>query len=111
MKQYSGWGLYVRVLIVTLIIVAILALFGCSKSYVRTGPVESNCPDACYTSCLDTNGGTGVYWTADPESIEAWDSLVTDVVIPLITKLQTCEIHRKSCVQCLQNLKDEKVIK
>lgn len=103
-------SLFFKVFVTTVLIVLILVLSGCKPRVIKAEPVASNCADMCYTSCLDEEGGTGVYWAANPEDAAAWDSLFTDVITPLVLKLKTCELHRKACEQCLTNLKTEKVI-
>lgn len=73
-------------------------------------PVPAQCNPICRLSCAE-NGDSGVRWTADPNSPAAWDELGGEV-IPLLTgKLQTCEVRRQACEQCLQRLDAEGVIK
>jgi hypothetical protein len=85
-------------------------LFGCGKEYVRPEPVNANCSSKCFEPCVKEDGDTGLQWTADPNDASAWDAMYDEVTNPLAQMLRTCEVRRRSCVTCLQNLKDEKVI-
>ncbi|EPG5379788.1 TPA: hypothetical protein UN285_000412 [Stenotrophomonas maltophilia] len=84
-----------------LIAIAVAALLaGCGRI---TRPVPAQCNEICLLPCT-VNGDAGVRWEADPNNAEAWDELGGEVVPTLIGKLQTCEVRRGACVQCLQRL-------
>ena len=98
-------------LLAILCLVVLLACSGCqSKGPVNAAPVQSHCETMCYTPCIKEDGDTGVRWIADFTRPDAWETLGDDVVAALSGKLRTCELHRKACEQCLQNLKEEGVI-
>lgn len=84
----------------------LLLLTACDKGNVRPQPVEEGCEALCRTPC-DTS--VPVWRPEDPTDPRAWDSYPEQVTIPLQGKAKQCEIHRTSCVQCLDRLKKEGV--
>lgn len=93
-----------------LLAVLLLLLTACGKEYVRPDPVNAGCDQQCFVPCVKEDGDTGLRWTANPDDASAWDALYDEITNPLAAMLRTCEVRRRSCVQCLQHLKDEKVI-
>jgi hypothetical protein len=96
-----------------LLLLAVLGLAACQSAAQPEGQgaVDAQCNAICYAPCVDAAGDTGVRWEADPESAEAWDVLGEDVTDQLATKLRTCETRRGACVQCLERLEAEGVIR
>lgn len=79
-----------------------LLLCACGKDNVRPQPVDEGCEALCRTPC----DATIPEWKpADPTAPEAWDTYPEQVTIPLSGKVQQCDLHRTSCVQCLDRLK------
>lgn len=89
-------------------------LVGCGKGSGTTKippPVSAQCDDAlCYAPCVDPDGDTGIRWDGSPVDPAAWDSLASDVTVPLADRLRQCEVRRKACAQCLDRLKAAGVI-
>lgn len=79
-----------------------LAMTGCGKGNVRPQPVEEGCEALCRTPC---DASVPEWKPADPTDPKAWDTYPEQVTIPLRGKVEQCEIHRTSCVQCLDRLK------
>lgn len=80
-----------------------LALTACGDKNVRPQPVDEGCDALCRTPCETSvpiwnppGGGA---------SESDWDTYPEQVTIPLKGKADTCELHRVSCVQCLDRLK------
>lgn len=81
------------------------ALTGCGlfRTKAQPQPVNESCDASCRLPC-DT---TVPRWVpVNPDDPAAWDAYVPQVTIPLAAKLQTCDIARQSCVQCLDRLKE-----
>lgn len=89
-------------LLVFLLIVVALLLAGCDQTFVKPEPVPENCDATCRTPC-DTRIPR---WNPpDPDAANAWDTYPAQVTIPLQAKAKACDLHRRSCVQCLDRLK------
>jgi hypothetical protein len=102
-----------RALILFQVLVLVLALAACQSAPQPEGQgaVDAQCNAICYAPCVDADGDTGVRWEADPDASSAWDVLGEDVTDQLTTKLRTCETRRSACVQCLERLEAEGVIR
>lgn len=90
----------------------LLAVIACTR-HVPTKPVPASCNVVVFAPCTTANGSTddtGVRWTADPSSADAWDALIEQAVSPLARKLLTCEVRRQAAVDCLQRLERAGVI-
>lgn len=91
---------------ITGVLTGALLLTSCGKDNVRPQSVEEGCEALCRTPC-DTS--VPVWRPEDPTDPKAWDSYPEQVTIPLRGKVQQCDLHRTSCVQCLDRLKKEGV--
>lgn len=81
----------------------VVALPACRKD-VRPAAVEEGCDALCRTPCE-----TSVpVWNPPGGGLDEsdWDTYPEQVTIPLKGKADTCELHRVSCVQCLDRLKE-----
>lgn len=92
----------VRIVAIAVALIALVLLSGCRKD-VRPVAVEEGCDALCRTTCETSvpiwnppGGGA---------SESDWDTYPEQVTIPLKGKADTCELHRVSCVQCLDRLK------
>lgn len=94
-----------RILAATAII---LALAACGRQAVKPDPVPEQCGAQCRVPC-DT--AVPQWVPTNPDAPAAWDSYPRQVTIPMKAKLQTCELHRVACVQCLDRLKAAGVTK
>lgn len=91
------------------VLVLVLAGFG-SCQHQDHAPVGDADPQ-CYIPCTPSTTDTGVRWTADPESPDAWDALGGDVVPELAGKALQCERRRQACADFLNALKSRGVIR
>ena len=91
-----------------ILIALVAALTGCRDGFVKPDPVPENCDALCRTPC-DTE--VPRWRPLDPTDPAAWDTYPEQVTIPLQGKLAQCELHRTSCVQCLDRLKAAGVTK
>lgn len=94
----------------TFTLLALLLLAGCRS--LPSNPT-ADAPAQCYVNCTPTLTDTGVRWTADPESPEAWDALgKQDGVIPTLSRLLLqCERARQACAGFLNDLKKKRVLR
>lgn len=92
-----------------ILVVLLLILAGCESVETKTA-VSANCSTICYMPCVNEDGSIDLIWAADPALAGAWDELSETVVNPLADKLRVCEARRRSCVLCLNNLRDAGVI-
>lgn len=84
------------------------------SSCTRPPPIEppmAQCNAICYKPCTGENDDTGVRWAGNPSDANAWDALAGEIVPALSEKLRACEQRRKSCVQCLDRLESNGVIR
>jgi len=106
-KLRNGLLFLLGIFVVTLLLGM---LTGCAlfKAKPRAEPVNESCDASCRLPC-DT---TVPRWApVDADDPAAWDAYVPQVTIPLAAKLQTCEVARQACVQCLDRLKAAGVTK
>ena len=91
-------------------ILLVLSLTGCGlfKRYIKPEPVNAQCASQCFVPC---NTSIPMWKPKNPEDPRAWDSYVPQVTLPLAKKLANCELARKACEMCLQDLKKAKVIR
>lgn len=90
-----------------LLLVILLTLTACSS---MKDAIPAQCNAMCFQPCVAKDGDTGVRWDAKEADPGAWDALGGDVIDQLATKLRTCETRRQSCTQCLERLRDQKLI-
>lgn len=84
-------------------------LTACARQPIKPdGPVDLRCNPACETAC-DVRAPE--WQPADPDSPTAWDDLVTQVLIPLAAKAETCEARRAACVACIERGREHGVIR
>lgn len=100
-----------KVVLVWLIFVFIAVLMsGCGmfKRAVKADAVNEQCDASCRLPC----DATVPYWKpADPDAAEAWDEYPKQVVLPLVSKIEACDVQRLECVKCLDRLKAAGVTK
>lgn len=95
-----------------MVVVLGLGLVGCGQvppDQVR--PVFAQCADLCYQPCVAADGDTGVRWEGAPTDPAAWDVLGEQVTEQLAAKLRSCDVRRRACVQCLERLDAQGVIR
>lgn len=97
-----------------LIFLTTLAITGCSNAVRpdKPPPIPAQCDAKCFVPC-DTAGPKGsapMRWHARADDAGAWDRLITEVLSPLVERLDRCEVSRKACEQCLQRLEEAEVI-
>jgi hypothetical protein len=86
-----------------------LALTACARQPIKPDdPVDLRCNPACETAC---DVRVPEWQPADPNSPTAWDELVTQVLIPLAAKAETCEARRAACVACIDRGREHGVIR
>lgn len=86
-----------------------LALAACARQPIMpTDPVDLRCNPACETAC---DVRVPEWKPADPDSPTAWDDLITQVLIPLAKKAETCEARRAACVACIERGREYGVIR
>lgn len=89
-------------------------LVGCAQgsgSTKQPPPIAAQCEETlCRNPCVGEDGDTGIRWDGTPTDPAAFDALLGDVIEPLGEKLRTCEERRRSCVQCLDRLREAGVI-
>lgn len=84
----------------------LLMLTACDKGNVRPQPVDEGCEALCRTPC---DASVPEWKPEDPTDPKAWDTYPEQVTIPLRGKILQCDLHRTSCVQCLDRLKAQGV--
>lgn len=93
------------------LLVAALLMNGClPKKPIPVGAeaVDAQCETICWTPC-ETQIPR---WNPpDPDSPSAWDLVPIQVIDPARKLLETCELHRKACHQCLDRLRAQDVIR
>jgi hypothetical protein len=106
-KFHKGLAFLLAIFVVTLLLGM---LTGCAlfKAKPRAEPVNESCDASCRLPC-DT--AVPRWAPVDADDPAAWDAYVPQVTIPLAAKLQTCEVARQACVQCLDRLKAAGVTK
>lgn len=85
-----------------LLLASLAMLAGCNLLPRKPMPVDEGCDALCRTPC---DASIPLWTPADPDAADAWDTYPEQVTIPLRGKVQTCDLHRQSCVQCLDRLK------
>lgn len=83
------------------LVTLVLTLAACRHAPVIIA-VDEGCEALCRTPCDTT---VPAWRPADPDAADAWDTYPEQVTIPLRGRVEQCELHRVSCVQCLDRLK------
>lgn len=71
-------------------------------------PVDLYCSAECFVGCGDT---PPVWAPKDPDSPEAWNELVEQVIAPLVKWWRMCETRRASCASCIERGRQLQVIR
>lgn len=111
MKQEGARYKLKKVTLVWLVLVLIvLLLAGCGafRRGVKPEPVNEQCNASCRMPCDAT---VPLWRPLDPEAPSAWDEYPKQVVLPLVDKLEACDVQRLECVKCLDRLKEAGVTK
>lgn len=88
------------------VLVLALALVGCDRPNVRPvieppKPVANVCDEACKTPCEDAKQ-VARWECTDPDDGDCWDLQQIQVINPLVTLAERCEIKRQSCMACIE---------
>lgn len=83
-----------------------LGLAGCPSPPVRMhvdppAPLPNVCDDACKTPCEDAKQ-VARWECPDPEDGECWKLQHEQVINPLVTLAERCEVKRQSCMDCIE---------
>lgn len=106
-KMHRGLLFLLAIFVVTLLF-GMLTGCGLFKRIAKPEPVNESCDASCRLPC----DATVPTWAPDnPDDPEAWDTYVPQVTIPLVGKIEACDVQRKACVQCLDRLKAAGVTK
>lgn len=81
---------------------------GLFKRAVKADAVNENCDASCRLPCDAT---VPLWRPVDPDDPKAWDEYPKAVVLPLVDKLEACDVQRLECVKCLDRLKEAGVTK
>ena len=94
------------------ILIACLVLAGTScgmfQRAVKADPVNEQCDASCRLPCDAT---VPLWRPTDPDDPKAWDEYPKAVVLPLVDKIEACDVQRQECVKCLDRLKKAGVTK
>lgn len=91
---------------IAMLCVLLYSLVACTDATKAPPPVPAQCEAACFVPCTTS----GIAWTADPSSPEAYDALGEQVVQPLAERVLTCDVRRCACHQCLLRAQDNGVL-
>lgn len=88
------------------LLVLALALTGCNREHVRTEiapppPLANVCDEACKTPCDDPKA-VARWECPNPEDGECWARQHAQVINPLVTLAERCEVKRQSCMDCIE---------
>lgn len=83
-------------------VLVVLLVAGCGALRPKPAPVNENCDAICRVPCDTT---VPLWKPVDANRSDAWTSYPEQVTLPLAKKLDTCEVARQACVQCLDRLK------
>lgn len=86
-----------------LLVAALLLAVGCAPREVVLNPPEpvpEDCPAQCRQPC-----DFQARFHPDPDTDDALGELVDQVLVPLRTALDACDLRREVCVQCLDRLR------
>lgn len=110
MKIEHERGIKKAMLAVLCLLLIIVLLSGCSmfKQGVKPDPVNEQCDASCRLPCDAT---VPLWRPLDPDAPSAWDEYPKQVVMPLVDKLEACDVQRLECVKCLDRLKEAGVTK
>jgi len=81
-----------------------VALTACAQPVIQAPPMPplAQCDATCRTEC----NASGIRYDPAADSINAIDDIVQQVVIPLRSRIDQCEISRLACQQCVDRLID-----
>jgi hypothetical protein len=102
----------VRILGAVAFLAVMLLVSGCrSKEVVTPPPAEAQCDAICYAHCVGEDKDTGIRWEGSPTQSTTIDDLEHRVIPELSGALRNCELRRKACVKCLDNLENKNIIR
>lgn len=89
-----------------LLLAALLVLAGCDRENVRpviepNPPVANVCDEACKTPCEDPKA-VARWECPDPDSGACWLLQHEQVINPLVTLAERCEVKRQACMACIE---------
>lgn len=94
-----------------MMVIMLAALSGCARVPARPEPITAQCDAICYRQdSADKPCESRARWEADPQSPQAFDALVYEVIPALRAETWQCGVRLKACQQCLQRLKAAGVI-
>lgn len=88
------------------LLLIVLALAGCELPPVRTEieppkPLANVCDEACKTPCKSAKE-VARWECPDPEDGECWKLQHEQVINPLVTLADQCEVKRQACLDCIE---------
>lgn len=89
-----------------LLLLIALALVGCDRTNIRTPfephkPLANVCDAACMKPCEDAKA-VALWECPDPDAGECWKLQNSQVINPLVTLSERCEVKRASCAACIE---------
>lgn len=111
MRHRRRYDVIVTATLLVIGIAAILLLSPGCAIFGKRGAATA-VPESCDASCRLPCDATVPLWKPiNPDAPDAWDTYPEQVTLPLVRKIETCDIARKACVQCLDRLKAAGVTK